>query len=561
VTKTISSSVVDAFISIRPNATNAVGQPHTFTVTLWKQVVTPATTLAAAASAGDTNVKVTSVSGFAAGQTLRVGTELVAITSVGTAGAGGTGISFAPALASPHASGAGALGYVPAADEHVDYTLTNANGANAMVNSAATTCGVAGADTDANGQCVIVFTSPTAGEVIGSATSTLTVAGVPVTRSTGDSYVLDSPNAIKTFVDARISITPAFGTNAVGQTHVFTAHVDVNPGTGFVSAPVGTLITFSIGAGGVGTLSPTSCTTVGTTGSCSVNDNSTTAGIDVVTASTSVTIHGTYSDVTLTRSTDTTHGSSGPGNKLWIHTDVHNSAHQVITTIAAPATVHDNFQAAPGVVGSVTFTLYDTADCSGSPDAANPPQTVPLTLASNGVVESTPITLNPPATQAYSFQAHYTADPSSPYPSKDAGCEPFTVTFTPTGTGNFTPGYWKNHETATTKLLSLTLGNYTVDTFAKAKAILSGMGCGSVGVENCMAGMLLATELNLAQGGAKLPCALTAVSNANALLVKYHYNGAGSTPSPALTSADAATMMTLHDQLSNYSQDGVPTSC
>ena len=125
----------------------------------------------------------------------------------------------------------------------------------------------------------------------------------------------------------------------------------------------------------------------------------------------------------------------------------------------------------------------------------------------------------------------------------------------------FTPGYWKNHGTATSKLLPLTLGNYTVDTFDKAKAILSGMGCGSVGVENCMAGMLLATELNLAQGGAKLPCALQAVADANALLVKYHYSGSGSTPSPALSSADAATMMTLHDALSNYSQDGVPSSC
>jgi hypothetical protein len=72
---------------------------------------TAQTTLSAAANAGDTNIKVASVTGMVAGGTLTVdagGTtpETVTITTVGTAGAAGTGVTFTPALADPHASGA-----------------------------------------------------------------------------------------------------------------------------------------------------------------------------------------------------------------------------------------------------------------------------------------------------------------------------------------------------------------------------------------------------------------------------------------------------------------------
>jgi hypothetical protein len=68
------------------------------------------TTLSAAANAGDTNIKVGSVTGMTAGNTLTVDTgasaETVTITTVGTAGATGTGVTITPALASAHAAGA-----------------------------------------------------------------------------------------------------------------------------------------------------------------------------------------------------------------------------------------------------------------------------------------------------------------------------------------------------------------------------------------------------------------------------------------------------------------------
>jgi len=69
-----------------------------------------ATTLAAAAAIGDTNVKVASVAGLSAGQTVVIETasanaETAVIATVGTAGAGGTGVTLTAALAKAHASG------------------------------------------------------------------------------------------------------------------------------------------------------------------------------------------------------------------------------------------------------------------------------------------------------------------------------------------------------------------------------------------------------------------------------------------------------------------------
>ena len=67
------------------------------------------TTLAAAATAGATNVKVTSVAPFSAGQTIWIDAtsdaEQATITTVGTAGSGGTGLDLASPLTKAHANG------------------------------------------------------------------------------------------------------------------------------------------------------------------------------------------------------------------------------------------------------------------------------------------------------------------------------------------------------------------------------------------------------------------------------------------------------------------------
>jgi hypothetical protein len=69
--------------------------------------VAAATTLAATAAAAATNLRLTAVTNLAVDDLLDVGTtpERVRVTSVGTSGAGGTGVTITPALVTAKASG------------------------------------------------------------------------------------------------------------------------------------------------------------------------------------------------------------------------------------------------------------------------------------------------------------------------------------------------------------------------------------------------------------------------------------------------------------------------
>src|SRR5262249_35705134 len=137
---------INARIQITPNATNVVGQPHTFTVLLQQDV-------------GD------------------------------------------------------GAGFVAFPGQHVDFTLTNGGGANAVLDAAASTCDDAGPNTSAAGTCTIVFTSNTAGTVTGNATATVAVMGSAPFTVTTNGTAPNSGTAVKTFVNANIQITPATATN------------------------------------------------------------------------------------------------------------------------------------------------------------------------------------------------------------------------------------------------------------------------------------------------------------------------------------------------------------
>jgi len=85
--------------------------PESATITSVGTGARTATTLAAAANPGDTNVKVTSVTNMVVGERLAIDVgfsqqEFDPITAVGTAGSGGTGVTLANPLASAHVSGA-----------------------------------------------------------------------------------------------------------------------------------------------------------------------------------------------------------------------------------------------------------------------------------------------------------------------------------------------------------------------------------------------------------------------------------------------------------------------
>src|SRR5207248_6222200 len=158
-------------------------------------------------------------------------------------------------------------GYGPVAGIPVTVGLTNANGA-AFVTSA-NNCA---SGTDANGQCAITFVSQTPGTVTGHATATLPVDGRSITVAT-DGQADNGSDAVKTFVDANIQISPPAANNPISTNHTLTAHVNVNGGSGFTNAPSGTAVTFALTNAGGATaafVGASSCTTAGTSGSCSV---------------------------------------------------------------------------------------------------------------------------------------------------------------------------------------------------------------------------------------------------------------------------------------------------
>jgi hypothetical protein len=123
------------------------------------------------------------------------------------------------------------------------------------------------------------------------------------------------------------------------------------------------------------------------------------------------------------------------------------------------------------------------------------------------------------------------------------------------GTGQrFTPGYWKNHESATTALLPQSLGSYTVSTFAQAQAIFDAMKCSDA--VNCLAGHLLAAQLDVA-GGSSI-CITGVIFQANQFLMKVGYAGPGSY---TISAGQRTRAISLAQELDNYTNDSTSTSC
>ena len=182
-----------------PSATNEVGQPHTFTVTVLQD------------------------DGLTAAQ-------------------GGDGVT----------------GFTAATVGNVDVTLTNSNGALAVLDTVASTSDdnqPIGDNLNDSGQTTTVFTSASAGLVTGHAAVTLVVGGQTLVRET-NGLAGNSGDAVKRFVDARIVLTPLTDTNPINAPHVVTATVQQDDGltaaqggdgiTGFGPAPNGTLVTLSL---------------------------------------------------------------------------------------------------------------------------------------------------------------------------------------------------------------------------------------------------------------------------------------------------------------------------
>jgi hypothetical protein len=283
----------------------------------------------------------------------------------------------------------------------------------------------------ATASCTVTITSNTSGTTVVSATSDIPVNGQTITRTTNtavNTAAGGSGNAEKLWLqpDANIQLTPATATNAVGTNHTLTCHINVSPdGVTFSNAPNGTVCTVTITAG-PGTPTTQNCTTSGGTGSCTVTITSATTGTTTLNASTTVAVNG----VVLTRTTNGQAGNSGPAQKNWaddtVRTDVHDAAHNVITTATSGDVVHDKVfvakaagtpAAVPNPTGTVTFNRYNTLNCSGT---AASTETVPL--GADGTAESSAFTTT---TTDISYQAVYSGDAN--YPGHTGACEPLHV--------------------------------------------------------------------------------------------------------------------------------------
>jgi hypothetical protein len=405
-------SSVAAQISIAPDASNRVGQPHTFTVMLQEKAVGgPSTTLAAAANAGDTNIKVASVAGYSIGQQVKIdsgaGAETRTLAAVGTAGAGGTGLTLTSALGLAHASGAAVSGvsaFVPAQGEHVDVTLTNSNGATHSAPSG--TCTGAGPNTDASGQCTITFSSPTTGKVTGHASSSLTVSGVPITVQTGTAP--SSADAVKTFVDAKIAITSS-AAKEVGQAQTFTVALmkDTGDGTGFHGASGEHVdVTLTDSSGAAHTAPSGTCTGAGANtdsgGQCTITFSSPAVGKVTGHASSALSVGGS---APFTVATDGTAPSSGDATVEWVDARVSLTPLSATNAVGAnhvvTATVEVNSGSGFSTAGTPAGTVVTFSLTNGNGAAA----AGPATCAISGGTCSTTIT----SATAGTTQIHATA--------------------------------------------------------------------------------------------------------------------------------------------------------
>lgn len=200
----------------------------------------------------------------------------------------------------------------------VTVTLTDQNGN--PVTPTTDTC----ATGTVGGTCSVTFSSNVAGVITGHAEADIDVGDTTVHVETGGTG--NNPDAIKRFVDAKISITPD-DVNGIGETHTFVVDVDkdLGDGAGLVAATEGDVdftLTDTNGAVNDVDNAASTCDDAGdnldANGQCTIVFTSDSAG--TVTGHASVTLEITTDEgtVTLTRATDGAGGSTGDAVKQFV---------------------------------------------------------------------------------------------------------------------------------------------------------------------------------------------------------------------------------------------------
>jgi Prealbumin-like fold domain len=252
----------------------------------------------------------------------------------------------------------------------------------------------------------------------------------------------------------------------------------------------------------------------------------------------------TNNDFAITTSLTDTSGVTGPKITLAQGATVSD----VATLVGAPANAG----------GTVTYKVFTNSACTTLLQTAGTGNVG----AANVAAASDQVTFNQLGT--YYWMAYYSGSGSLDTQKSKCGDEIVTVV---TPSAPLTPGYWKTHKAETTKLLPITLGNYGVDTFAKATAVFDNMNCSTSsdnGAIGCLAGHLLATKLNLKNLSS--PCIVPVVAKSDAFLkgqsVTYAgitangINYTGPASSYTLTSAQRNLAIALKSAMDKYNNGG-----
>jgi hypothetical protein len=269
---------------------------------------------------------------------------------------------------------------------------------------------------------------------------------------------------------------------------------------------------------------------------------------------------------------------------LQISTDIHNAAHQVITSADAGAVVHDTATLSSLVSGfnpdltKISFTFFTNARCENGTGVNN---TGPDPATSTNVARSADSA--PLAAGDYSYQASFAGD-GNYNPAGPSACEPLHIF-----RAALTIGYWKTHmykcalrektgtngcntsgpftsdylnSTICTSPNTCTvgkLGDYSANTVTLALAVFNANNCSNASATDanaaaCLAAQLLAAELNVANGANT--CICSTIKQANDALTAVKYAGPGKPITLSGSGYTRANLISLKTKLDTYNNGG-----
>jgi 2C-methyl-D-erythritol 2,4-cyclodiphosphate synthase len=298
--------------------------------------------------------------------------------------------------------------------------------------------------------CTVTINNSFPTKITVTASDQITIGGVTVTRTTGDNAHGDSPSAVKTYVDANVSIAPD-ATNGITESHTFTVTVLANDGSGSgyqAVSGVNPVVTLTPAGGAAVTGLTDNCAATGTntSGQCSVTFTSNSAGTVTGNASITFTVDGQ----SLTRATGDSHaGDSTDAVKTFVQGSLSWIKHDGNGALLGGAT----FQvcATNGTALGLTPTCVTVLD-NGPNDSD--PVSGQFTLSkyqSNGASPLGGLALGTYTIQETVAPAGFTLDPFMETITIDQSHLNVSALHTwvdTSGSQGCTPGFWKNHLSA-----------------------------------------------------------------------------------------------------------------